>query len=222
MEKYLTVFKGAPLMQGIGDEEIITLLNCLGARRRAYGKGAMIYLDGDTIRDVGIVLTGQVHVIREDSWGNRTIIARVDSGQMFGESYVCAGAESLPVSVQMVTAGEVLFIDYGKIITSCSSACTFHNRLIKNMLRIIAQKNLEMNRKIDHIAKRTTRAKLLSYLAGQAPRQGGRFHIPFDRQELADYLCVDRSAMSKELGRMRDEGLIAFHKNEFELFRWEA
>lgn len=160
----------------------------------------------------------QVQVVKLDYLGNRNILTELSTSEIFAETLACVGVKSSPVSVLSVTASEILFIDYSKIITACTSACVFHAKLIENMLRLIAAKNLLLNQKIELISKRTTREKLLTYFAFQAEKAGNKsFTIPFTRAETADFLCVDRSAMSRELCKLRDEGLLQFSKNSFTL-----
>lgn len=146
----------------------------------------------------------------------------MERGGLFGEAFSFARVECLPVSVTAAEKTEVLFINCERIITVCPSACEFHNRLVRNMLKILAEKNMTLTQKIGHMGKRTTREKILSYLSEQAKKAGGEsFTIPLNRQEMADYLAVDRSAMSKELGRLKEEGQISFHKNQFQLLKAE-
>ena len=166
------------------------------------------------------MLTGNVHVIQEDFWGNRTILANIEPGELFGEAFSCAGLDKLPVSVLAVQDSEVLMIDYRKIITTCSSSCVFHTALIHNMLRILADKNVMLTQKMELLTKNTTREKLLAYLSLQAQQAGStKFNIPFNRQGLADYLSVDRSAMSAELSKMQKDGVLVYKKNRFELLQ---
>ena len=159
---------------------------------------------GETTAAVGLVLSGSVHIIQEDFWGERQILNDCGEGQLFGESYACIQSEPLMVSVIAAEKSEVLFLDINKVMTVCSSACTFHSRLIRNLLSIIAGKNLMLTRKIDHMGRKTIREKVLAYLSFHATKQGSRtFEIPFNRQQLADYLSVDRSALSAELSKMQ-------------------
>jgi cAMP-binding proteins - catabolite gene activator and regulatory subunit of cAMP-dependent protein kinases len=210
------------LFSGISKEDLAVMLDCLNARSVRYPKGSFVFLAGDAASRVGIVCEGEVQVVREDVFGNRAILSKLERGDLFGETFACAGVERMPVSVLATQESEVLLIDYRRIVTSCPSSCAFHGKLIENMLGILAAKNLLLNRKIEALSARTTRGKLMAYLAEQAAAQGSsHFRIPFDRQELADYLAVDRSAMSAELGRMRDDGLIRFHRDDFELLRGE-
>lgn len=210
--------KMVSLFDGIENGEMEQLLLCLGGRHAIYDEGEYILLAGDRADQVGLVLSGSVLVFSDDFWGNRTILAHVERGGLFGEAFSFARVEALPVSVKAAEKTEVLFINCERIITVCPSACEFHTRLVRNMLKILAEKNMTLTQKIGHMGKRTTREKILSYLSEQAKKAGGNsFSIPLNRQEMADYLAVDRSAMSKELGRLREEGQISFHKNRFRL-----
>lgn len=223
MEKYVQSLTGVPLFRGIPPDELSELLNCLQAKESAYPKQAVILLEGQPVTRLGIVLSGTVQIVQEDFLGNRNIVAEFTKGSLFAESYACVPTDSLPVTVLSVTESEVLWLDYRRVVSTCSSACRFHTRLIENMLTILARKNILLNRKIEHLSKRTTREKILSYLAEQSARQGkAEFDIPFNRQELADYLCVDRSAMSNELSRLQKEGILRFQRNHFALARPQA
>ncbi len=206
------------MFKGIAPGDLTNMLDCLSASVHDYAKHAAIFFAGIPAERVGIVLAGTAQVVRDDIFGNRTILTTLDQGDMFGETFACAGVETLPVSVLATEECTVLLVDYRKIIVTCPSSCMFHNKMIENMMQILAQKNLVLNQKIEAVSARTTREKLIVYLTAQAGRAGSRsFEIPFNRQELADYLSVDRSAMSAELGRMRDEGILEFHKNSFEI-----
>lgn len=220
MEKYYDTLKKCPLFTGIKETELRTLLNCLSAAERHYEKNNFIFMTGDTVTTIGIVLSGNVHIIQEDFWGNRTILLSIENSGLFGEAFSCAEVGKLPVSALAIQATDILFIDYHRIITTCSSACTFHTGLIKNMIRILAGKNVMLTQKIEFLTQRTTREKLLSYLSWQAQQTGSSsFAISFNRQELAEYLSVDRSAMSNELSKMRDDGILTFHRNRFTLLK---
>jgi cAMP-binding proteins - catabolite gene activator and regulatory subunit of cAMP-dependent protein kinases len=219
MEKYFEIIKKCPLFSGIEDSNLKTLLNCLMAVRHSYKKSEYVFSAGDTVRSVGIVLLGSVHILQEDYWGNRTILANIPARGLFGESFSCAEIDSLPVSVIAAEKTEVLLIDYKHIITNCSSSCVFHFALINNMMKLLAQKNIMLTQKMEIITHRTTRERLLAYLSAQAIRAGkSRFTIPFNRQQLADFLSVERSAMSAELSNMQADGLISTNRSEFELF----
>ncbi len=203
------------LFSGIEGPERESLMNCLQAVPRRYKKGEMVLSAGDA-PSVGMITSGAVQVVAEDPMGNRTIIGRMEAGDLFGEAFACAGAEHLPFSVEAVADCDVMLIDVKRILVTCPTACPFHSRLIENLMAILARKNIMLGAKIRHLSRRSTRDKLLSYLTEQAREAGSRsFMIPFNRQELADYLCVDRSAMSSELSRLRAEGVLDYEKNEF-------
>jgi len=207
------------LFKNMPESDLRSLLSCLGGKTRRYKKGEFICRAEDTLETVGIVLSGTVHIITEDFWGNRSLLGEAEEGDTFAEAFACAGISNMPVSVLAAQNAEVLWLNYRRIITSCTSACAFHAALIENMLKILAQKNISMLKKLEHVTRRTTREKLLSYLSEQAKLAGGdEFDIPFDRQQLADYLAVERSAMSAELSKMRADGLLEFRKNRFTLY----
>jgi CRP-like cAMP-binding protein len=206
-----------PLFAGIAEADWESLLTCLSARRRVYAKGAFILRAKQRTGAVGIVLGGRAHLLKEDFWGNRTLLAEVRAGGLFAEAYAFTG-EALAVSVFAAEKTEALLLDCRRIIATCGSACAFHTALIGNMLRISVRKNMDLVDKIECLTKRTTRGKLLAFLSEQAKRaESNAFAIPFNRQELADYLAVDRSAMSTELSKMREAGILRCQKNRFEL-----
>lgn len=217
LEKHFPL-KKCPLFVGMDPDEIEDKLTCLSASEKTYDKNEYIFIEGDPISSIGIVLSGSVNIFKEDFWGNRSIISYVGVGDLFGESFSFSLTKKIPVNAMATEKSRVLFIDYKNIITTCSKACEFHNDLIKNMLKIISTKNIMLTQKMEHITKRTTREKLLSYLSEQSRRfESNSFEIPFNRQELADYLSVERSAMSNELGKMQSDGLITFNKSHFTL-----
>lgn len=218
MKDYLPFLAQVPLFRGIHQNQLSEMLRCLNAKTYGYQKGEIILLEGQPVSSVGAVLSGQVQVIKEDFAGNRNILAEIGPGGLFAESYACVRSGSLPVTVVSTTESEILWLDYTRVVTTCPSACRFHTQLVENMLTILASKNILLSQKIEHVSKRTTREKLLAYFSDQAAMHGsGEFDIPFSRQELADYLCVDRSAMSNELGRMRKDGILQFRFNHFRL-----
>lgn len=212
----------SPLFRGIPSEELNALLDCMGAARRRYWRGELILRRGDLAQRLGLVLSGAVHIVREDFWGNRTIVGLAESGEVFAESYACLGSEPLEVSALAAVETEVLFLDAGRAVAGCGRGCAAQAQLSRNLLALLAGRNLALTRKMGHMARRTTRDKVLSFLSAQALRAGGpAFDIPLDRQQLADYLAVDRSALSAVLSRLRDEGVLEFHKNHFRLLRPE-
>lgn len=206
------------LFEGVSEKEAREMVNCLQAVRKRYEKQEMIYRMGEHAEALGMVLSGSVWVARDDIWGNRTILEHIGPGQVFAEVYACTPKEPLMIHVAAAQTCEILFLSVEKILTLCPASCSFHSRLVRNLLSVTAQKNLSLTRKIFHTSPKTIRGRLCSYLSFEAVRQGSRtFDIPFNRQELADYLGVDRSAMSHELGKMSKEGLVFVERNRFHL-----
>lgn len=218
MEKYLPVLSRCQLFDGLNPQDLIAILACLDARVYTVSKNAPILSEGEKALYVGIVLSGSVQIVKEDFYGNRNIVAAAEPGELFAETFACAGVDALPVSVVAVLDSQVMLIDCQRITRSCSNACAFHNRLVLNLLQVVASKNLFFNQKLEILSKRTTRDKLMAYLTGQAKLRGSNsFTIPYDRQALADYLGVERSAMSAEIGKLRKDGIIRSDKNRFTL-----
>ena len=218
MEKYFPILEKCALFAGIEKGDIPGLLACLGAVVRQYSRQQQIFSEGEPARFVGILLSGSAQVVNQDIYGNRSILSRVLPGQLFGESFACAGQELLPVSVVAEDAAEVMLIDCRRITTACTNACGFHNQMIFNLLQVVARRNLEFHQKLEITRKRTTREKLLAYLLGEAKNAGSReFTIPYDRQALADYLGVERSAMSAELSKLQKEGVLQTNRSRFQL-----
>jgi len=220
MKKYLSVFESCPLFDGIEAGQLTAMLSCLGAKVREYGKGEVIFAEGEPPVHVGVVLSGCAQIVREDFYGNRSIVASIEPGQLFGETFACAGAARIPVSVVAVEKSAVMLVDCRRITMTCSNACAFHSQMILNLLKVVAQKNMVLNRKIEVTSKRTTRDKLMTYLMGEAKKLGAsEFTIPFDRQSLADYLGVERSALSVEIGKLRASGVLEAERSRFRLLR---
>ena len=218
MEKYIPILKKTQLFSGVSDEEIKAMLNCLQARLCTYKKGEYIIKQGEHIHNIIVLVEGKLHIQRDDYWGNRSIINMVSVGDMFGEAYAAPESGALMNDVLAVEDSIVIFFDVNRIITVCSSACRFHSMVVKNLFFAISEKNRMLIQKLTFMTKRTTREKLIAYLSEESKRQNSKeFSIHFNRQQLADFLSADRSAMSNELCKMRDEGLIEFHKNRFVL-----
>ncbi len=216
MDRWMDDLSPCKLFEGIEQKDMPVLLDCLQARRVCYDKDSYVLRAGDSPDELGVVLKGAVTIAKEDYWGNRSIIQRLGPGGVFAESFAAARAKSLPVSVIAVERSELLFLHCDSILSVCMHSCPFHTQLIFNMVQLLAQKNIALTQKIEHITMRSTRDKLLSYLSGEAIRQGSdRFTIPYNRQELADYLCVERSAMSWALSGLKREGRIDYHKSDF-------
>ncbi len=216
MKKYLEILARCPLFAGVSPQNLLTMTSCLGARLVRYAKGELIFTEGQEASHMGLLLSGGAQIIKEDFYGNRTILARIEPSEMFGESFACAQLSAIPVSVAATEDSEVMLMDCRRILTTCCNACEFHNQLIFNLLKAMATKNLMFNQKIEITSKRTTREKLLAYLNSQAKLHGSSsFTIPYDRQELADYLEVERSGLSAEISKLRREGILESEKNKF-------
>ncbi|MBE6949982.1 MAG: Crp/Fnr family transcriptional regulator [Ruminococcaceae bacterium] len=218
MRDFNAVLERCPLFDGIRMEDLSAMLGCIGGRKVSVSKGQYVCREGDPATHVGMVLTGAVRLERADYYGNRSIVAHIGPAELFGETYACAGVQQLPIAVVADADSTVLLMDCRRITTTCSSACAFHNRIIFNLLKLVATKNLVFDQKIQVTSKRTTREKLMAFLLNQAKLQGrSSFTIPYDRQELADYLEVDRSGLSAEISKLRREGLIESEKRRFTL-----
>ena len=216
MKKYIEILKRTQLFSGVSDTEISAMLNCLQAKLLTFQKGDYVFREGERIDNITVLVKGKLLVQHDDFWGNRNIVNVIRVGEMFGEAYVATESGSLLNDVIAEEDSAVIFFDVRRILTVCSTACRFHSMVIQNLFFAISEKNRKLVQKIGHMSKRSTRAKLLSYLSEEAKRQNSsHFTIPFTRQQLADFLCVDRSAMSNELCKMRDEGLLQFAKNQF-------
>ena len=218
MKEWIPLLQTCPLFDGINSTDLSAMLGCLGARPMNAEKGQFVFHEGDPAIFVGIVLTGSVQLIREDYYGNRSIMAHIGPTQPFGESYAFSGAPALPVSIVADENSQLVLLDSRRIHSCCSNACEFHNQVIYNLLRLVANKNLVLHQKIQIISKRTTREKLMAYLLSQARLSGSNtFTIPYDRQALADYLEVDRSGLSAEISKLRKENILESEKSTFRL-----
>lgn len=193
------------------------MLNCLDAKLLDYGKDEFVFQAGDHVDSIGIILKGSAHIIRESYEGNRIIMAVLEEGDFFAEALCCADIEESPVSVQVRSDAVVLSLNFSRILHTCSNACSFHTKLIENMRYILANKNIALQSHFEVISRKSMREKILGYLHSLAITQGKIISIPLNREEFADYLCVDRSALSHELARMKSDGIIDYHKNTFRL-----
>lgn len=208
--------KLSPLFLGLEEKELADMLDCLDGNIREYKKETAIFRWGDRISQIGLIVKGNVHIVRESYWGKESLLSRLGPGELFGETYACVQNASFDGTAMAATDVKILFLDLKRVLHTCSSACRFHTKLIQNLLGVLAEKNLHFSRKIDCLTPHTIRAKLMEYFSQQVRIQGGRqFMVPFTRQQLADYLSVDRSSMTVELYKMKDEGMIDFEKNLF-------
>ncbi len=217
MKNYLEILKRCPLFYGIEDENLLTMLACLGAKVIFFDKKYTVFREGDKIKHIGIVLSGSVQIAQIDFYGNRSILSNVEPSQVFGEAFACAETDFLPVSIVANEPSYIMLIDCTHILHTCTNNCGFHQQLIFNLMKDLAQKTILFHQKMELCSKRTTRDKLLAYLDLQAKKFGKEFTIPYDRQELADYLEVDRSGLSLEISKLRAEGILESRKNFFRL-----
>ena len=223
MDSILQILSRSRLFAGIDPDQIEAVLGCLAPTRGSYARGETI-LKAQTATDAfGLVLRGSVMIVQIDYWGNRNIMAVQRAGDVFAESFAAQSDVSINVCVEAAEDCEALFFNLGRVLTNCPRTCAHHRQLIENLLMMISNRNRQLNEKITHLSQRTTRRKIMSYLSAQARGAGSaEFEIPFSRQQMADYLSVDRSALSAELSRLKAEGLLDYHRNAFRIMRSDA
>ena len=220
MEQYLFILRNSPFFQGMTEEEILSVLHCVNAMVQHKQKDEYILRVGDRTESMGLVLRGSVLVLQEDLWGHRNIMHRIGPGEYFAEPFAATAGSVLNVSVVADEDSEIMMLNMERFLKTCPHACAHHGRMVRNLVSVMARRVLDLNEKLTHMAKRSTREKLLSYLSAESIRQGKlAFTIPYDRQQLADYLSVERAAMSVELGKLQKEGLLKTNRNHFELFQ---
>lgn len=218
MQDYIQEIKGLPLFVGIKEADLTAMLTCIGGYVRSYKKGSFIFLLDEPIKCVGVTLDGVIHMIKEDIWGNKTTLAYIKQKELFGETFACGNSPSSTVSFYVACDCKVLFLPFRKVLHACNMSCVFHHRLIENMVTLIADKNVQLMEKIEISSRKSLREKILTYLSIQASHQQcSSFEIPIGRVELADYLCANRSALTRELNSMRTDGLLDFKRNTFHL-----
>lgn len=210
--------KKSGIFQGISKDDLKCLISCIGIQIRKYKKGEFISIESDEVKWINVVISGTVYMIKEDIWGNETLLAVIKDSQIFGETF--ASSENPVSSVTFCAAREtdVLLIPFHRIMHTCTTACVFHHRVIENMVLLISEKNKLLMEKLEIISQKSLRKKLLLFLSIQSRVQGCReFTVDMGRSELANYLCVDRSALSRELSAMKHDGIIDYRKNSFKL-----
>ena len=218
LKKYFEILRKCALFDQVADQDLLPMLSCLGAKVEQFDKKYTIFAEGTAAKHIGIVLSGSVQIVQNDYYGNRSLLAGAVPAEMFGEAFACSETPSLPVAVIAAEPSEIMLIDCRRILHSCANACAFHQQMIFNLMKSLATKNILFHQKLEIVAKRSTREKLMAYLSMQAAAVGSRrFDIPFDRQDLADYLEVDRSGLSAEIGKMKREGILENRKNHFVL-----
>ena len=211
MKKYLPILRNSPFFKGLTDNEILSILHCVNATITSKERNSYIFRAGDSTEVMGLVLSGCVLVIQEDLWGHRNILSKCHTGDFFGEPYAASPGAVLNISVIADEDCEIISLNVQRLLVSCPTACEHHQKLIRNLVSVL-------NDKITHVGKRTTRDKLLSYLSAESIRHSSlSFDIPFDRQQLADYLCIDRAAMSTEISKLQKEGYLKTNRKHFEL-----
>ena len=218
MEKYLPILRNSSFFKGLTDDEILSILHCVEATTVSKERGSYIFRAADSTEVMGLVVSGCVLVIQEDLWGHRNILSKCHAGDFFGEPYAASPGAVLNISVVADEDCEIILLNIQRLLVTCPTACEHHQKLIRNLVSVLANKILILNDKITHVGKRTTRDKLLSYLSAESIRHSSlSFDIPFDRQQLADYLCIDRAAMSTEISKLQKEGFIKTNRKHFEL-----
>lgn len=216
MKKFFGVLKKCPLFDGIEEAELERMLVCMGAKIELFDKKYTIFAEGTPAKYLGVVLSGSANIVMIDYDGNRSLIGTVHPSEVFAEAFACAGGMNLPVSVVANEPCEVMYINCDHILHTCENNCGFHRQLIYNVMKDLARKTITFHRKLEIISKRTTREKIMAYLYMRAKETGSRsFDIPYDRQELADYLEVDRSGLSAEISKLRQDGVIESERKHF-------
>lgn len=215
MKKFIKVFKNTSTFEGLNEEEILSAINSFAPSIKSYQKNASVLLSGDTTQSMGLLLSGSLIVFQEDVWGHRSIMNKLSIGETFAEPFASSG---IPLNISMYASSdsEILFLNLKSILSSSSLDSEVHSRIIENVISNLSKKTLKLNEKISHMNKRTTREKLLSYLSTQSQtKKSLEFDIDFNRQQLADYLGVERSAMTVELSKLQGEGILTTNRNHF-------
>ena len=218
MKKYFEILKECPLFFNIEENDIYKMLPCLGAEVVHFDKRDTVFAEGSEAKNIGVLLSGGAESVRYDYYGNKSIINKIEPPEVFGEAFACAEAKSLPVSIVAIDTSDVMLINCSHILHTCSNNCAFHQQMIYNLMKDLASKTVVFHQRIEVTSKRSTREKLLAYLGIVSQQKNSKsFKIPFNRQELADYLEVDRSGLSAEISKMRKEGILESNKNYFKL-----
>ncbi|MDR2166656.1 MAG: Crp/Fnr family transcriptional regulator [Clostridiales bacterium] len=209
---YLEILKSAALFKGIDDLQLAHLLKCIGANQKIFKKGEFVLLAGDNPTRIGILLSGQLHILSEDSDGNSFFVGILNPGEIAGGALCCAGVAESPISVMAKEQSEVLLMDFSRILATCSSSCANKQKLLINMLQYVSNRNVQLQNRLGIVSVRSVRKKILRYLLSFGREE---IAIPFNRQEMADFLAIERSALSHELGKMKKDGIIDYRKNRF-------
>lgn len=216
MEIQLETIMDFPLFAGIAEADLPAMLQCLGYRVERYRKGEFLAIEGEPIQQIGVILQGRVDMLKEDFWGHKMILMRMQKSDVFGEAFTFGSNAAATVSFRAADDTVVLLLPLQRVLHTCNRTCAFHHRLVENMVQLLANKNQELMKKVEVVTKKTLREKIFAYLSQQAQQQGkAYFEIPLGRTELADYLCADRSALTRELSNMKKDGLLDYDKNMF-------
>jgi CRP-like cAMP-binding protein len=209
-------YNDIPLFEGIHPDNLNRLLICIKSFKKDFEKGETIIMEKDKVPYIGIVLFGNVHLLKEDIWGNSSLLSYVGPGELFGENFAVSVEQESSVTFVAVEKTRVLFLAASKIIHTCENACSFHARIAENMFHLLGQKSISYMNKLEIMSKDSIRGKLMAYISMLAQQQKSKYiKAPLSRTQLADYLSINRSAMTRELGKMRDEGMIDFDRNTF-------
>ncbi|NLU52308.1 MAG: Crp/Fnr family transcriptional regulator [Clostridiaceae bacterium] len=221
--EHIEILRKCKLFENIKDDELSALMSCLNPHIQKYNRNDFVVMKGDNLDSIGIILEGEALVYKETLSGNRILIKNLRPGEMFGEVAVFARMKKWPAIVQASTSLTVCFISRDKIVGQCANVCKWHSQMTENMLGIISERASLLSKKLEYVAIKTMRSKLSTFLYEQYLNKGtNTFTIPMNREQLADFLNVSRPSMSRELSRMRDEGIIDFHLSTFKILDAEA
>ncbi len=223
MEKYIPILKKCALFRNIEEKDLDRLLHCLDSQLRSYAAEEYIFLSGDEVNYVGILVSGVIEIMKESLAGNKHIVTFLGPSNMFAEGIVCTANRISPVTVQAKEAAVVLMIPYERIIKSCGNSCSFHVSLIQNMMVVLGERNVTLNRKLELLTLKGMREKIASFLINEVrDKRSNTFQIMLNRSELADYLNVSRTSMCRELARMKEDGLIDYYGSSFKIIDREV
>ena len=210
----MELLRQSHLFDGISDEDCEHLINCLNPTVASYSKNELVYPAEENVALIAIILYGSARVFLEDFFGNTNIVTVLDKGDIFDDIAI----EKSEITIRALSQLQIMFIDYQRLLSICQSSCEYHIQALSNLIWLLADKNRKLNEELWVLRKRTMREKLLAYLHIYAKKAGSsKFSIPLNRAGLAEYLKVDRSALSRELCLMRDEGILEFYKSSFVL-----
>lgn len=216
----INVLLSSPLFNGIESNNLRDVLHCVGAEKHHYKKWEWVLRRGTIVDKIGIVVKGCIYLMKEDFWGNRAIIEIINPGYLFAESYSTVFPDNIEIDFVSAKDSDVIFINTSKVLNICTSQCQFHQIIVRNLFDMLTRKNRQLIKKMNHLSNKNIQQKILSFLSDMAYiNNSHKFTIDFNRQELADYLYVDRSALSSELSKLHVKGLINYKKNYFELLK---